>query len=324
MKSLPPQTYAVLRRGLLFFTCLCSGAFLACLAIHFFVRDALAGAAFVFYAMPLPILAGISLLLGLLWRLSQRRRMAQLCFVFTFGALVSWSYESFSLNTKTAAPDSVKLFFWNAASNREAAEVANYIASFQADVIGIVEAGMRSKKVSAWQDIFPDYHVEKLGGNMALITKGKILSQETGSLGGRGRFNLLEVDLKEGRVYVLLVDLDSDPYRSRLPAFAPLLQIIRAHAQTNLIVMGDFNTPLGSIFFEAFHPYLNHAFERGGNGFAESWPLPLPLLMIDHIWVSKKINVVNCNLNWSRLSDHRAVLANIELPFHSVSENLVR
>ncbi|MGH7455080.1 MAG: hypothetical protein ACRENG_27240, partial [bacterium] len=69
-----------------------------------------------------------------------------------------------------------------------------------------------------------------------------------------------------------------------------------------------------SVLFESFRQYLNHAFESGGSGFAETWPIPLPVLAIDHIWVSKKIKVISCNLNWSRLSDHRPVEASIEPP----------
>jgi endonuclease/exonuclease/phosphatase family metal-dependent hydrolase len=146
---------------------------------------------------------------------------------------------------------------------------------------------------------------------MALITKGKILSVERGSLGGCGRFNLLEVALNGEQFHVLLVDIDGDPFQSRSPAFERLARIIRAYAQANLIVMGDFNTPLGSVLFESFRQDLTHAFESRGIGYAETWPIPLPVLAIDHIWVSKKLNVVSCDLHWSHLSDHRSVLASI-------------
>ncbi len=324
MKVQLPPIRAMLRFGLLSCSTLLSGLLLVCLVIRFVIKDTLAELAFAYYAAPLPILACMALLLGVLWWFSRRTRFAQFCFVFALGALCVWSYESFSLNAKRATPDNVKVLFWNAASNRETTEIAHYVSGFDADLIGMVEAGVRSKNVSTWQNIFPNQRVEKLGGNMALITKGRIISKETGSLGGRGRFNLLEVEIRRERVYVLLVDFDSDPFRSRSPAFAPLLKMIHAYAHTNLVVMGDFNTPLDSIFFEAFHPHLNHAFESAGNGFAESWPLPLPMLMIDHIWVSKKIAVVNCNLNWSRYSDHRPVVANLALPVHTFSEKLIK
>lgn len=324
MKMTSPQVNTVMRQCLALCRNFLSGLFIVCLVIHFLVKDGVGVFAFVYYATPLPILASLSLMLGLLWWLSKRMRFAKIFFVFTLGSLVAWSYESFSLNSRASTSDNLKIFFWNAAGNQKTNEIADYVNSFDADLIGIVEAGIKRKQVSTWQNLFPNHHVEVLRGSMALITKGKILSKEKGSLGGRGRFNLLEVELKGERFQVLLVDFDSDPLRSRSPAFEPLFEMIRTYAQTNLIVMGDFNTPHDSVFFESLRLYLAHAFETGGTGFAKTWPIPVPILAIDHIWVSKKIKVVNCNLNWSRFSDHRPVVANIELPFHSVSENLIR
>lgn len=159
---------------------------------------------------------------------------------------------------------------------------------------------------------------------MALLTKGQILSKESGSLGKRGRFNLLKVALNGKLFHVLLVDIDGDPLRSRAPAFEQLAEMIRSYAYGNLIVMGDFNTPLDSVLFEPFRQYLVHAFESAGMGFSPSWPVPLPVLVIDHIWVSKSLTVVNCNLNWSRYSDHRSVVAHIESPPSAAGETCLR
>jgi endonuclease/exonuclease/phosphatase (EEP) superfamily protein YafD len=210
----------------------------------------------------------------------------------------------------------LKLFFWNAAHNKRAGEITGYIQKFNADIIGIVEAGTRTKKTrSVWKNAFPDYNVELLAGEMAFMTTGEILSKKSGFLGRHGRFNLIKVALNGEQFYVVLVDIDGDPLRSRAPAFEPLAKMIRAYSRDNLIVMGDFNTPLDSVLFDSFRQYLTHAFESGGRGFAETWPIPLPVLTIDHIWVNKGARVASCELNWSRLSDHRSVVANIEPPF---------
>lgn len=291
-----------------------SGLFICCLVIRFFVKDGIGAFAVLYYSTPLPILALFSFVLGLIWWFSQRIRLAKCYFIFALGYLSIWSYESFSLNSHAVTPSHVKLFFWNAAHNKRASEITDYIHQFNADLIGVVEAGTKTKKVkSAWKNAFPNSNVELLAGEMALITRGEILSKETGSLGGCGRFNLLEVALNGERFHIVLVDIDGDPMQSRAPAFAALSKMIRAYSPANLIVMGDFNTPLDSVLFESFRHELTHAFESGGVGFAETWPVPLPVLAIDHIWVSKKINVVNCNLNWSWFSDHRSIVANVAL-----------
>lgn len=316
----------VVRQSLRLFRNFLSGLFISCLAIRFLVKDWIEAFSVVYYATPLPILAIFSLILGLIWLLSKRIRAAKFYFIFTIACLIAWSYESFSLNSRAPTPSNLKLFFWNAARNKKAGEIADYVNRFNADVIGIVEAGTKTKKArNLLKNAFPSYNVEILTGEMAFITRGEILAKESGSLGRRGRFNLLKVALNGEQFHVLLVDIDGDPLRSRAPAFEPLAKMIRAYSQANLIVMGDFNTPLDSFLFDSFRQYLTHAFESGGNGFAETWPMPLPVLAIDHIWVSKKIKVVNCNLNWSRLSDHRSVVANIEPPLRcSMSENCLR
>lgn len=319
------QSNTVVRQSLRLFRNFLSGLFISCLAIRFLVKDWIGAFAVVYYATPLPILAIFSLMLGMIWLLNQRIRVATFYFIFTIGCLMAWFCSSFSANSDAPAPSNLKLFFWNAAHNKRADEIANYIHGFNADVIGIVEAGTETKKVrNIWKNAFPSYNVEILAGEMALITRGEILSKESGFLGRRGRFNLLKVALNGEQFHVLLVDIDGDPLRSRAPAFESLAKMIRSYSQDNLIVMGDFNTPLDSVLFESFRQYLTHAFESGGHGFAETWPIPLPVLAIDHIWVSKKIKVVSCNLNWSRLSDHRSVVANIDPPLSSMSENCLR
>lgn len=317
-----PHNNAVVRQGLRRLRTFLSGLFISCMAIRIFFKDGIEAFSVIYYSTPWPILAIFSFMLGLTWLRRQRNRASRLYFILAIICLMAWFYKSFSLNSRAPEPGNVKLFFWNAAHNKRADEIASHIHEFNADFIGVVEAGTQPKKArSLWKNAYPAYNVELLPGEMAFMAKGEILSKESGSLGRRGRFNLLKVALNGELFHVLLADLDGDPLRSRAPAFASLTEIIRRYSQANLIVMGDFNTPLDSVLFESFRQYLTHAFESGGHGFAETWPMPLPVLAIDHIWVSKSIRVTSCKLNWSRLSDHRSVLANIEPPSCSMSGN---
>ncbi len=306
------QSITVMHKSFSVFRRILSGLLITCLAIRFLIKDGIGALSVVYYLTPLPILAVFSFTLGLIWLLSKRLQFAGLYFMLTIVCLLAWSHESFSLSSRAPAPGNLKLFFWNAAGNKNSTEIANHIHGFNADLIGIVESGINKRAESTWRSIFTNYTVEVLPSGMALITKGEILSKERGSLGGCGRFNLLKVALNGEQFHVLLVDIDGDPFQSRSPAFEQLATMLRAYAQASLIVMGDFNTPLGSVLFESFRQNLTHAFESGGVGFAETWPLPMPVLAIDHIWVSKNIKVVSCNLNGSRFSDHRSVVANID------------
>lgn len=320
MAFLMHQFMPAIRLGSLLLRIFLSGIFISCLVIRFLLKDGIAAFAVVYYCTPLPVLAIFSLLLGIIWLLSKRIRVARACFIFALASLMAWSYDNISLNARTPAANDVKLLFWNAANNRRTEEITGYIQNFDADIIGFVEAGIGKRKMSIWKTVFPNHDIQILPGDMALLARGGIISKESGSLGRRGRYNLVQVASQGKLFHVLLVDIDGDPLRSRAPAFEQLAEIIRTHRQMNLIVMGDFNTPLDSALFDPLREYLTHAFESGGMGFSPSWPVPLPILAIDHIWVSKRLTVVNCSLSWSRFSDHRSVVAHIEPPTAGVIE----
>src|SRR5262245_27932598 len=195
MKPSILQNMLVLRRISRLFRGFLSGLFISCLVIRFLVRDSVGGLSVIYYSTPLPILALFSLILGIIWLPGKRKRSAKLYFVLALACVMAWSYESFSLNSRAPVPTSLKLFFWNAAGNKSTEEIANHIHSFNADLIGIVESGITPRAASTWSRIFSDHTVEVLANGMALITRGRILSKENGSLSRRGRYNLLEVVL---------------------------------------------------------------------------------------------------------------------------------
>jgi len=306
---------AVLRRLVSLVRILLTGVFLFCLVTRIFIKDWIAAFAVVYYSVPWPVLVVFAFFMSMIWVWSKRIRLAQLYFGITIGCLAAWFGSSFAVNLGAPTPGSLRVFFWNAAHHKNAADIAHYVHEFDADFIGIDEAGARIKRTKPiWQSVFPGYEVELLGGQMAFLTKGKILSKAAGALGQRGRFNSFRVALHGEQSLVVLVDIDGEPFESRAPAFAPLAEIVRLHCHDHLVVMGDFNTPLDSVLFQSFRQYLTHAFEGGGTGFDVTWPVPLPVLAIDHIWISKSIKVTGCQLSWSRLSDHRAVLTSFAPP----------
>ena len=77
--------------------------------------------------------------------------------------------------------------------------------------------------------------------------------------------------------------------------------------------MGDFNTPTDSLFLREIHRDFENAFEQAGDGYSATWPLPVPVLTLDQIWVNKGIEVYRCRLGWSLRSDHRPVLTDITI-----------
>jgi endonuclease/exonuclease/phosphatase family metal-dependent hydrolase len=72
----------------------------------------------------------------------------------------------------------------------------------------------------------------------------------------------------------------------------------------NTIILGDFNLPYESMLLKEIKGNFNHAFTNKGNGFRETWFWNIPLLSIDHIWVSKDLNILKTEKVATFKSDH--------------------
>lgn len=184
---------------------------------------------------------------------------------------------------------------------------------FDADVIGLVEAGPHTEEMAGlWRNRFPGYQVcgPKMG--MVLMAKGVIVEAQSGDLGGDGgKYARYEVT-RDGRVLdALLVDIKSNPLRSRREALTALVQLVEQLADRPLLVMGDFNTPVDSVYVRPLSRLLTNAFESCGNGHYVTWPVPAPVLSLDQVWASPKVNLHTCELAWTWRSDHRPVVVTL-------------
>jgi endonuclease/exonuclease/phosphatase family metal-dependent hydrolase len=135
-----------------------------------------------------------------------------------------------------------------------------------------------------------------------------------GYLNDRGQYALVRTTIQGREVFVLMADFDAIVSLSRKPAFDRLLQILDEIGDVPLVVMGDFNTPSDSIYFLPLRARLRDVFETAGDGYSQTWPMPLPVLDLDHIWVSHHFEIVRAEHFTSFQSDHRGVTA--DLNFH--------
>ncbi len=278
------------------------------------VRDSMPIASTLFYAMPWPVLAALGTALCVVSFSRGRRVVAFAAAILAVGGAAGVVVDLAMNPPPRSSPSDARVVFWNVGRPTEdLPRVLDLLRAHDADIIGIDETGeITGEAYRSWQTAFPGYQLaRKRSSGMMILTRGEILGTEKGSLGKWGRF--LESDVRiRGVLYrVLLVDMEAGPLRSRRTVFRELRDRIVGDGDGKLILMGDFNTPLDSVHFDVLRPRLAHAFETAGRGYSATWPVPIPVMALDHLWVGREIEVTGCSLGFSLLSDHRLVAATL-------------
>ncbi|MBI2479710.1 MAG: endonuclease/exonuclease/phosphatase family protein [Planctomycetia bacterium] len=182
------------------------------------------------------------------------------------------------------------------------------------DVIGLVEVDSSDSDVLVrWRAAFPEYELTEPQGGLLLLSKGRITGDIDGSLGDSGHYKHVTIEVDGGELHVFIVDIKSDPLMTRREPLGRLAEITSALGNQPTLVMGDFNTPGDSVHFDALRRTFDNAFESRGSGYSPTWPIPVPVLQLDHIWVNRRIILSHCTAKWTLSSDHRPVTAWLRL-----------
>jgi endonuclease/exonuclease/phosphatase family metal-dependent hydrolase len=278
------------------------------------IRDHWFGPSILFYATPLPVLAVTAIIAAIAWRIQSRSRLAWTCMAAAVLCTMWWFSQSYRNHTPSASTPTLRVLMWNInwgyMGRRGAIE---RIKKEGGDLIAIAEAGRRYRgEANIYRHHFPDLSQSELAHGMLLLTRGRVLNNKSGNLGRKGRFLQSDVEIDDQRFTVLFVDITPSPTHNRREEFERLLPMIDALQDRPLIVMGDFNTPTDSVWIDKLRERLTNAFEEKGKGFSETWPMPLPVLAIDHVWVNDRIKLAGCSQDGSVHSDHQMVKVEIE------------
>lgn len=286
-------------------------------------RDEVPGIALLFYAAPWPVIGvGCLVLSELEWRRGGRKS-AIITAVLGLVAGGLWLHGSWKTGEPPAKRGDLRVVLWNVARpDARLPEAAAWLRSQDADIIALAEARRRGKPhhLDRWLAELPGYKPLLSYGEMLCLVRGEILESNKGwlitspsqKMGASSYRTDVEALIRGEKVHIVQVDLDARPFYNReIP-----LRALHQHAQTlrgkNLIVLGDFNTPRESAFFDPLRGELSQAFEAAGTGFAETWPRPFPVLSLDQIWTSPSLRAVRCQHHTSWLTDHRAVVAEFD------------
>ncbi len=284
--------------------------------LHLTVRDSIPLLATLYYALPLPII----LFLGMA-RLFCSRVLHHSRSVAAWTAIVAamsvWTVLSLGeWHESRDDPEAIRVVCWNTGQGKGnwKPAFAEAINRLQPDVVGLIEAGGEWSTVRRFfEEHCPGFEVTLLGGGLACLTRGTAGEGSVTSLAGGGTCGHISVNIRGQAVDLLLVDVHSSPLRFRAAPLKALAE--RAHQLEDraVIILGDFNTPNNSVHLEALRTQHQHAFETAGQGYAGTWPIPLPVLNLDQMWTNQRVHPVGCRHEWTSVSDHRLVVADVTI-----------
>lgn len=287
------------------------------LVLHATVRDRFVGLATWYYATPAPVCV-LLFLMALLAGIRYRRRW--LALLAGLGALAAGGWWVCGRLPATRAPSmpaadspQLRVMEWNMAGGAFGLEhVERVIRDSNADLIGLVEARPPGEWMDNWWAVrFPEYEAVATPERLMLLSRLPLQEVREGRFSGMGRFLTAKVAWHGDALTVFVVDIQHYVQRSRGPALSAMRAELVARRGERLIVLGDFNTPPGSVHFDALRSEFWSVTELGRSAALPTWPVPLPVLALDQIWVSREVAVGRVELGWTWWSDHRPVLAEV-------------
>jgi vancomycin resistance protein VanJ len=287
--------------------------FIAGLLLRLTLRDTVDALAVIFYATPWPVLGALVVVFGIHSLSRKRRSVASACLPLGVVCVVAWVRNSQFHGPPVTGERDLRVLFWNAEHPKSLLpNVIEQVRSVDADIIGVAETEATSPAdQQRWKHAFPGFTLHNLAGGLLFLSRNKAVHIETGMLGLGGHHHVFKIGAPPNQVTVILIDISPMPRRPRRAAFERLNQVRARYAEDHIIVMGDFNTPRDSVHFEPLKRRFQHAFETAGSGFAETWPVPIPVLHLDHVLVGAGFDVNHCRHGWSWLSDHRPVIVDL-------------
>ena len=216
-------------------------------------------------------------------------------------------------NNQTA---SSKILFWNVSHVQMGIpRLGAAIRAHEARIVGLVESDRANRTVAEdWAKELTGYEVAHSNFGALIAVKGRVVSQRFHSLTSGSYCEQYDVVVDESDLTILLVDIASNPLRSRAKALLHLKSVADSLSDRPVIIMGDFNTPDDSVWFDSLRPGFQNAFRIKGSGYIATWPMPTPVLTLDQVWTNDRLSVSRCWHGLSVLSDHRPVLLETVVP----------
>lgn len=285
----------------------------AALVVRLSVKDRFVATGVVYYGFPLPVIAGLLVMAAAAWLRNRKYAPGLAVMGLAVFCVVAWCRETCYSNPPRAAhTNRVRILLWNAGRpHGDPSEMFERLAAHRADVMVLVESG-DAASAGVVPSLSAGFNVHDFGGGITVIARGAITQPQLHKHGTRNRIAACIVTLEGGPLPFLVVDLDSNPLVSRRESLRKVTEM-QAQAPA-LVVLGDFNTPSDSVWFDDLRRDFLESFEAAGSGLHATWPSYLPILAIDHIWVHRSLETCSSAIITTFDSDHRIVLADVQWP----------
>ena len=227
-----------------------------------------------------------------------------------------WFYGSWKFGAPSTARAELRVVQWNVARPvGRLPAIAAQLRALDADVITVAEALPRNATdIARWEAEFPGYRAEYSDGDLLCLARGEIQRRESGRLGPGSFYAEFDIVVKGRAISVLQVDVVATPWRSRREPIERIAQLVSERHDRPLIVAGDFNTPRDATECTPLRAHLANAWEAAGRGCGDTWPMPFPVLSLDHVWLGGGLRAVRCEHGVSAWSDHRPVIVDLAWP----------
>lgn len=270
------------------------------LLIHFVLKESTYFCSLLYYTFPLPLI--IITVVFLCVFLNKKTRTYNLVLAIVLSII--WLSRSFKINTLEPTKESdIEIVFWNATHKREFRHVFDNLENTP-DVVVLVE--YHAEELEAFKLKYPNFffywHDES---EIGIFSKSAIKIKDICI--DEDETVVINFTTNNLNFYAVDIAASFNMYRKDQVEFVS--NVIKITNKT--IILGDFNTPLESKFLKAIKTNFNHVLNKKGNGFRETWFWNIPLLSLDHIWVSKDLDIIDANKIGTFKSDHSMIKTTI-------------
>lgn len=203
-----------------------------------------------------------------------------------------------------------RVMFWNVCEGKLGwSRVFDTIRTQDPDIIALAEAEeLKVHDDDFFEQHFPGYQRICLPRRLLLLSRLPIVSRDRLRWVRGAVHESVVIESQQGPVTVVFSDVASEIWKHRK---VPIESLVEATGKLSgpVIVVGDLNTPVDSLFFDEFRHKYTNAFEGSGSGLHTTWPMPLPVIAIDHMWGNDLIDFANARILWTLASDHRPLIA---------------